>query len=436
MFKKIELWAVFLLIIIFLITIILFGSIIKHSYEYPNSNKYKILKKVSLFIASYPENLIKIFNPHGKYLSNNKNFISKKSFFNVYQKGNNNNLILISRYDGDKKKHQVELYDLNNFLIINRWEIKKNENIELFTNISFNKLRILDPILIEDGSIVFNLNPGPLLKLDRCNNLKIINNDLEFHHSNNINDNIFWVPSYEKKKVVIDGIFFNKLENITGINKDGEIIFKKNLYEIFDENNIRHLFFLNWGYNDDPTHLNDIEIAKSTKQFWNKGDIFISLRSLSEIMHYRPSTGKIINRIKGNFINQHDIDIISDYQISIFDNDVIFNERNSENPFYNKIKIYNFKTRKIEEYLPEYIKKYKPTTITSGSHHIDKKNGIYIEDNNNGRLFYLDKEGNLLWEYINKSKDNKIFRLSWFKVIEDKSKINYYKKLFKSDILC
>ena len=54
--------------------------------------------------------------------------------------------------------------------------------------------------------------------------------------------------------------------------------------------------------------------------FWEKGDLFLSLRNLSAIVHYRPSNNKIINYITGPFIKQHDVDIISDEEIMIFNN--------------------------------------------------------------------------------------------------------------------
>ena len=55
-----------------------------------------------------------------------------------------------------------------------------------------------------------------------------------------------------------------------------------------------------------------------------KGDLFLSLRSQNMIILYRLSTNKIISHITGPFSNQHDVDIISDKEISIFNNNIYF----------------------------------------------------------------------------------------------------------------
>ena len=70
----------------------------------------------------------------------------------------------------------------------------------------------------------------------------------------------------------------------------------------------------------DPIHLNDIEPALYDSKYWKKGDLFLSSRHQSAIIHYRPEINKVINYLTGPFSQQHDVDIISDEEISIFDN--------------------------------------------------------------------------------------------------------------------
>ena len=77
-----------------------------------------------------------------------------------------------------------------------------------------------------------------------------------------------------------------------------------------------------------------------------KGDLFLSIRNLSAIIHYRPKTNKVINYIVGPFIQQHDVDIISDKEISIFNNNNSF-----INNQYSEVLIYNFETRVFKKYL-------------------------------------------------------------------------------------
>ena len=112
-------------------------------------------------------------------------------------------------------------------------------------------------------------------------------------------------------------------DSIIKINTDGKKLFNKSVTEILIENNIvAENFALTtlWSSQLDPIHLNDIEPAFTDTEYWQQGDVFISIRHQHAIIHYRPSTNKVINYITGPFAAQHDVDIISDKEISIFNN--------------------------------------------------------------------------------------------------------------------
>ena len=81
-----------------------------------------------------------------------------------------------------------------------------------------------------------------------------------------------------------------------------------------------------------------------SKVHWKKNDLFLSLPRINAIIHYRPSTNKVINFIQGPFSWQHDVDIISDHEISIFNNNNSLTDRN-----HSEITIYDFKTKKFSK---------------------------------------------------------------------------------------
>ena len=91
-----------------------------------------------------------------------------------------------------------------------------------------------------------------------------------------------------------------------------------------------------------PIHLNDIEPTFSfdTEFGLFQGDVFISIRHQSAIIHYRPSTNKVINYITGPFAQQHDVNVISDKEISIFNNNNFFVDNE-----YSEVVIYNLRQR-------------------------------------------------------------------------------------------
>ena len=130
-----------------------------------------------------------------------------------------------------------------------------------------------------------------------------------------------------------------KDDSVVKINSNGKILFNKSVTEILIENKI---FPENIAINSylsgekDPIHLNYIEPALADTEYWKQGDLFLSLRHQSSIVLNRPSTNKIIYYLTGPFSQQHDVDIISDKEISIFNNNnfVVDNK-------YSEVIIYN-----------------------------------------------------------------------------------------------
>ena len=188
-----------------------------------------------------------------------------------------------------------------------------------------------------------------------------------FDHEGNIwiggqmNPKSQYVTKYSTKKYMDDSII--------KINTDGEILFNKSVTEILIENRLvdENIFTI---VDDnilatrsiDPIHLNDIEPAFTDTEYWKQEDVFLSLKHQSAIIHYRPSTNKVINYITGPFAQQHDVDIISDKEISIFNNNNFF-----VNNEYSEVVIYNFETKKFRKLFNEQLQKENFKTISQWS---------------------------------------------------------------------
>ena len=106
----------------------------------------------------------------------------------------------------------------------------------------------------------------------------------------------------------------------------GEVLFHKSLTEILMENGLTHVLVKSETPGD-PIHVNDIEPVLHDGPYFKRGDLFISARNGSWIMHYRPATGKVIRMLEGPFYSQHDVDIESDSTLTVFNNNCLQNER-------------------------------------------------------------------------------------------------------------
>ena len=203
----------------------------------------------------------------------------------------------------------------------------------------------------------------------------------------------------------------------------GKILQKKSVTEILIENKLATQFIFE-SFSSDPIHLNDIEPALNDSKYWKKGDLFLSLPILSEILHYRPKTNKIINYITGPFAVQHDVDIISDKEISIFNNNnfVVDNEQ-------SEVVIYNFETKKFRTLFNDQLKKNKFKTKTEGLSHIFKDGSLMVEEQNHGRIILFNNQGEKEWVFVNKDKNGDIGYISWSRIIEDELFIEKFKSV-------
>jgi hypothetical protein len=198
-------------------------------------------------------------------------------------------------------------------------------------------------------------NTSPFRKIDACSNLVFQNTHDTFHHSieTDIDGNI-WVPSHiypqtltiEKvgRMTFIDKGFAD--DAIVKLSPNGEILFEKSVSQIFINNGLEYLLFSVGDrlFDIDPIHLNDIQPINFDGEFWKKGDIFLSLRHQSMVLLYRPSTNEIIWKGTGTFFHQHDIDILDNHRISIFNNNSKDFVDGDVVDGHNEVIIYDFKT--------------------------------------------------------------------------------------------
>tara|TARA_E500000178_G_C16996809_1_gene743605 strand:- start:570 stop:1925 length:1356 start_codon:yes stop_codon:yes gene_type:complete len=443
-FKNFFSYQVFLVIFISFICFLLFGSILRHHYL--GGKQFLEVQKVAIFFAELPSYVNKMIQ--SKSININKPPVlkkhSEKKNFNQILTNKREALLILPIYDHDLGKSLVKIIDLNNFETIHTYQHNVLEMWKQVTNIKeFPNLHIDDspirfeyrhPLLLKDGSLIADSDYTPIFKIDYCSNLIWINDEESFHHSKMLDhENNIWIPAkiYPHSKYVGNNQikeFFD--DAVIKINTDGKILFKKSVIEILIQNKIvPKNFAINSILSNsmDPIHLNDIEPVFFDGKFWKKGDIFLSTPSLNAIIHFRPETNKVINYITGPFTRQHDVDIISNKEISIFNN----NNSITENEF-SEILIYNFETKNFKKIFNNQLTKEDFKTEFQGLSYMFKDGALMVEEQGHGRIILFDNEGNKEWEFVNKSKNGYIGFISWSRVIEDKIFIRNYKKIIEN----
>lgn len=137
-------------------------------------------------------------------------------------------------------------------------------------------------------------------------------------------------------------------------------------------------------------------------------------------MLFRPSTGRILWFKKGPWSRQHDVDIIDETKISVFDNNKSDKLGTSE---FNNYIVYDFETDSVDLPFSESFTKFKIATPSSGLSETINDKEILIEETDFGRLIIVDKNSKILWRYHNKNEKGESFLLSWSRYVQ-KGSIN------------
>lgn len=443
--KILSSYSFYLIIFLLFILIIGYGALLR--YHYLGGTKFKYAQKVALFFADLPTNIKIIIS--SKNLNPDRPPVvlkgkEKKKFKKYFKSDNHNNaLLVLPKYDHSLGRGVIEIIDLKNFEVIHTYKHDIEKMNDLVTNTKeFPRIKIDDspirfeyrhPLLLHDGSIISDSDYSVEFKIDFCSNLVWINEEEIFHHSKELDhEGNIYIPGQlnPKSKYVKNQNIYD--DAIIKINTDGRILYKKSIIEILIERDLKLDNFtlgskLLRGFQD-PVHLNDIQPALSSTAYWNVGDLFLSSPVLAAIIHYRPSTNEVVNYITGPFSAQHDVDIISDKEISIFNNN---NWNPNGDTKYSEIIIYNFETKTFRKLFNEQLKKENFKTGTQGLSHIFKDGALLVEEQNYGRIILFDNKGKKEWEYVNKDKNGDIGFISWSRVIEDKVLIEKFKSLVK-----
>ena len=443
MFKKVEVWILYLTILIGILFSIFFGVLVRQ--ELVGEVKLGPVSRAALYIAELPTSMKSYLL--GQTVINR--FPSLSGFYGdpvieeLY--------LLLSKYDGDLQEGVVELIDLRTFKILHSWNPDidllnslidtTNEEFKYLQRDSSNKRSLLvHPILLNNGELMFGWE-APLRKIDSCSNLIWQNADNNFHHSIEVDhEGNIWVSGYlYPTSIPIEkvGKAF-KDDAIVKISPKGKVLFQKSVSEILIENDMEYLLFSigTVGFDSDPIHQNDIQPVNRTTSFWEKGDFFISLANQSMILLYRPSANKIIWKGTGHTYYQHDVDILDEYRISIFNNNSKSFSAGNLVDGNNEVIIYDFKTNLYTSYLKESLVREDVRTFSQGTSQILNNGDLFIEETNSARTLFFNADGSLRWQHINRANNGNVYNVGWSRILYDSEDIKRVNKFLDSKKEC
>lgn len=424
MFWPVPLWLLMLTIMMGLVGAIIFGALVLRP------PKQKMAHEAVLGLANVPFVLKKTFrNPtqvarpdvDGPYEPR-----AQGLWRNPDQPFVDNGYVLLTAFDETLKRPVVRLIRLSDGTVIHQYapDIQAMVRRSTFSSALIDLRRdrnvglhlMMHPLLMPDGGLVIH-DSSPLARYDACGHLEWMIDGI-FHHSAELDEdgNIWAIFRYPQSKIPDVGPLFND-EAIMKVSPEGQILHTERVADILDANNMGWLWRTH-PYTDDPFHLNDVQPVLRSGPYWQKGDLFLSLRNLSLVMLYRPSTGKVIWWKVGPWAMQHDVSIVDDHRISIFDNHwrVAYPEGAVDG--VNRVAVYDFDTNTVNYPLAAAMEKLHVHTRAQGRATPLPNGDFMIEETEQGRLMRLSLDGTIRWLYTAATPEMHRLQLRWSRYID------------------
>ncbi len=276
--------------------------------------------------------------------------------------------------------------------------------------------RLMHPLLLADGSLVLH-DSSPLARYDACGKL-LWSLDGIFNHSTELGpDGDLWVP-YRYPVPREPGVkpdFWD--DAVARVSPEGKLRNVDRIADILERNGLGRLW-RGRPYVQDPFHLNDIQPVMADGRFWKRGDLFLSIRNLSLIALYRPATGAILWWKIGPWRFQHDVSILDDPRISVFDNNTLMGYPDERVNGHNRLLVHDLSSGETSSPWDRGFAANRIATRAQGRGTPLANGDAMIEETEQGRLVRMSPEGAVRWRYISADSAERRMALSWARYLD------------------
>jgi hypothetical protein len=427
---RIEVWVLLLALILFVPGAILFASLSLRAERL--GSDASLAERIALFGAKIPHNLAKFARMNQGLVAPDTAALRSKppgwSFPAGLEAARQDAYLLLSRYDGTARRHVVELVDLATFTTVLGWapdarnllaDVSRASIFPDYENWTRSRFRLIHPLPAPDGGLFVKDHYAPLMRLDVCGRRLWADASRAYHHSTERDaEGNLWVPSLAEPHVLADVPADFEEDELSLVSPSGEVLFRRSVPDLLIRAGLEGLIFNSDVYVTDPTHLNDIEPVLADGPYWNRGDVFLSLRNISTILLYRPSEDRILWHRTGPWHSQHDIDILDDHRISVYDNAVQDRGRQSIFPQgQSDLVVLDLATGTITRPLTRLFAAEAIETATAGLATALPGGAWLVEDTTNARLLLAAPTGEVLADYVNRAADGAVYHLGWSRLV-------------------
>ncbi|MEX0340702.1 MAG: arylsulfotransferase family protein [Arenibacterium sp.] len=446
LFKKVELWLVALIIVFLLIGTFAFGVIVRDAVY--GNNRLGAISRISLQIASLPSEAARsVRMAAGGDLAGMSTLHSDRfpgrsgwSFFDTRQDSGLDAYLFFSRHDGDAGHHVFELVDLKAGEIVHRIAVDFEKTFADASRTSLltdygdwrnERFQAVHPLALENGDILIKGNSTPMVRMTPCGDpVWTLNNGIYHHTTEAGPDGHYWSSAFVEPPRVegLSEYFYDP--GITQFSADGEVLYDSSLTKIMIEQGLGYMALAK-QFDRDPIHLNDVQPVFEDGPYWKRGDVLLSLRNMSTIMLFRPSEDRIVWWKQGPWAAQHDVDVIDEKTIGVYNNNSldIGDGRELVVQGNSQIVFYDLETKTHSNPFEDVLIEHEFKNEAAGLFTVLPDGHYYVDESESGRTMIFTPEGELAVEHINRAENGLIYHLGWSRIMDREAGDRFLKQL-------
>ena len=422
LFARIEVWVLLLVVLLGALGLVGFGGLVVEHTD--GRHRFGAVGKAAVAVARVPLTLETIIRNDDPMEVFQKGQFLDQTGWSWNRPPQSDGYWMMSRFDAERRHSIIEMVRLSDGAVVHSLapdygamlaKTSQTSQIAEYTNWNNGKYKVYGPALQLDGTVLIKSMYTPLMAVDGCGAEVWTQDDLMFHHSAEPDGSGgWWIPTVVEPTRVKGVSKQFQDDGLTHVAADGSILETISLTELFLRKGMQYHLFQVGAYDDDPLHLNDIQPVLADGPYWKAGDLFLSLRHRSMVMLYRPSTDEIVWMQQGPWRGQHDVDILDDHTIAIFDN----RAQSTSNSVgtvdgTSEVLTYDFATGSTSHPWQEAMAREQVVALFEGLYTYLPTGEIVIEDHNSGRILFLAADGSKLGQFINRNPNGKVYEIGW-----------------------
>ena len=292
-----------------------------------------------------------------------------------------------------RRSVMVEIIDLNQRKVVHSWKPILGHRLEHFN-------------VLPDGSLLAgDHREFATFRMNACSNV-VWEQRMGAHHSleRGVDGNV-WSPWRALEDPMERGFIM--------FSPEGEVLSRVTLSGALARAGHRHLVHgLVARSTRNMFHINDVEPVLQDGPFWRRGDLFVSLRNSSVVLLYRPATDEVLWLQAGPWLQQHDVDVVSDSEISVYSNNAFHDDDAAWVLGANEVYVHDFATGETRSPWREAMRRHDVRTETRGGATLFADGSVMLEETRHGRILKLSPDGERVWSYVNRASDGMLYEIA------------------------